>query len=87
MLNVEGESMIDAGILNGDMIIIQKDASVENGDIVVARIGGESATVKRFFLEKDRVRLQPENQSMKPIYAEIGDVEIDGKVIGLLRRF
>jgi repressor LexA len=87
MLNVEGESMIEAGILNGDMIIIQKDASIENGDIVVARIGGESATVKRFFLEKDRVRLQPENQSMKPIYAEIGDVEIDGKVIGLLRRF
>lgn len=87
MLNVEGESMIDAGILNGDMIIVQKDASVENGDIVVARIGGESATVKRFFLEKDRVRLQPENQTMEPIYAEIGDIEIDGKVIGLLRRF
>lgn len=87
MLNVEGESMIEAGILNGDKIIVQKDASIVNGDIVVARIGGESATVKRFFLEKDRVRLQPENQTMEPIYADIGDVELDGKVIGLLRRF
>ncbi|OQB25292.1 MAG: LexA repressor [Firmicutes bacterium ADurb.Bin182] len=87
MLNVEGDSMIDAGIFDGDMIIVQKDASIEYGDIVVARIGGESATVKRFYPEKDKIRLQPENPSMQPIYADFNDVEIDGKVIGLLRKF
>ena len=84
MLNVRGTSMINAGIYDGDQIIVRKQDSANNGEIVVALIGDE-VTVKRFFKEKDRVRLQPENDSMDPIYCE--DVHILGKVIGLIRIF
>ena len=90
ILDVSGESMINAGILNGDQIIVQPDLHIENGDIVVAMIPEElssdsGATVKRFFKEADRVRLQPENPTMEPIYAT--DVTILGKVVGLFRKF
>ncbi|MBU3804697.1 MAG: transcriptional repressor LexA [Candidatus Cellulosilyticum pullistercoris] len=84
MLNVRGTSMINAGIYDGDQIIVRKQDSANNGEIVVALIGDE-VTVKRFFKEKDCVRLQPENDSMDPIYCE--DVHILGKVIGLIRIF
>ena len=84
MLNVCGDSMINAGIFNNDKIIAQKQASADNGDIVVAMMD-EEATVKRFFLENGRVRLQAENEEYAPIYAE--DVDILGKVIGVLRMF
>ncbi len=87
MLKVEGESMIDVGILNGDLIVVHNAIGSENGDIVVARVGGDTATVKRVYYEKDGVRLQPENSSMDPIYASYDDVEIIGKVIGLIRRY
>ena len=85
MLRVDGESMRDAGIRDGDILVVNHNCSCTNGDIVVARVQGESATVKRFFREKDRVRLQPENELFEPIYVSFDDVEISGKVIGLLR--
>ncbi len=90
LLNVKGDSMIDAGISDGDQIIVQPDCAVENGDIVVAMLPEEnsdeaSATVKRFFKEDERIRLQPENPTMEPIY--VNDVTILGKVIGLFRIF
>lgn len=85
MLRVDGESMRDAGIRDGDILVVNHDCGCVNGDIVVARVQGESATVKRFFREKDRIRLQPENDLFEPIYVAFDEVEISGKVIGLLR--
>lgn len=82
MLTVVGESMVEAGILDGDYVIVRKQDNASNGDIVAAMID-EEATVKRFYLEKDRIRLQPENRHMSPIYCN--GVKILGKVIGLFR--
>jgi repressor LexA len=82
MLKVWGDSMIEAGILNGDQILVRQQNSARNGDIVVAMIGDE-ATVKRFFKEKTLIRLQPENSAMDPIYSQ--NVTILGKVIGVFR--
>lgn len=83
MLTVRGDSMIEAGILNDDMVVVRRQHDVNNGDVVVALLD-EEATVKRFFREDSRVRLQPENRSMDPIYAT--DLQILGKVIGLVRK-
>ena len=83
MLNVTGESMINAGIYNNDIIIVHKQSYAENGEIVAALID-DCATVKRFYKEKDRIRLQPENPTMEPIYCE--NCIILGKVVGLVRR-
>lgn len=90
MLDVIGDSMIEAGILNGDQIIVSPEAHVMNGDIVVAmmiddRTGEGMATVKRFFREKKGFRLQPENNRMDPIFVD--EVTILGKVIGLIRNY
>lgn len=82
MLNVKGESMIDAGILPGDRLIVEQCSTAENGEIVVALLD-DSATVKRYYKEKDHYRLQPENASMDPIITD--HVDILGKVIGLIR--
>lgn len=82
ILKVKGDSMINAGILNGDYVIVEKRDYGENGDIVAAIIENE-ATVKRYFKEKDYIRLQPENNSYAPIIVK--DVHIAGKVIGLYR--
>jgi repressor LexA len=82
VLRVKGDSMIDAGILDGDFVVVRQQAIADNGDIVVALI--DEATVKRFFREPDRVRLQPENPTMEPIYAR--DVAIMGKVVAVFRR-
>lgn len=84
VLEVHGDSMINAGIFNGDYIIVREQHSAMNGEIVVAMIDG-SATVKTFYKERGRVRLQPENDSMEPIYAE--NPTILGKVVALMRRF
>lgn len=83
MLQAEGNSMINAGINNGDYIVVHKQSSAENGDIVVAMVDYH-ATVKRFYREANRFRLQPENDSMSPIYTT--DVIILGKVVGLIRK-
>lgn len=84
ILNIRGESMINAGIHNGDMAIIEKVNSAENGDIVVAMIENE-ATIKRFFKEANHIRLQPENDNMKPIIVK--NCSILGKLVGLYRKY
>lgn len=83
MLTVRGESMIEAGILNGDYILVKKQNTANNGEIVVALIG-EEATVKTFYKEKDHIRLQPENSTMDPII--VPNCEILGKVAGVFRK-
>lgn len=83
MLRVHGESMINAGILNGDNVIVRKQSSATNGEIVVAMTDENEATVKRFYKEKDHYRLQPENDNMAPIL--LNSVHILGKVVGLYR--
>ena len=83
MLTVRGESMIEAGILDGDYILVRKQNTAENGEIVVVLIEDE-ATVKTFYKEKDHIRLQPENSTMDPII--VPDCQILGKVIGVFRK-
>ena len=83
VLRVAGESMRDAGILAGDFVVVRRQETAEDGEIVVALVG-EEATVKRFFKEHDHVRLQPENREMEPIRSP--DVRVLGKVVGVFRR-
>ena len=83
MLQVQGDSMINVGIHNGDCLLVQSRSTAENGEIVVALVD-DSATVKTFYREKDRIRLQPENDLMEPIYVD--DVTILGKAVGLYRK-
>jgi repressor LexA len=87
LLRVKGESMIEAGILDGDLVIVQRAQDARNGEIVVALAGddesADEATVKTFYRESGRVRLQPENQTMEPIYAQ--HVQILGRVVGVFR--
>ena len=84
MLNVKGDSMINIGIYNGDKVLVQKQATANNGDVVVALVE-DSATVKTFYKEEGHYRLQPENDYMDPIIVD--NCEILGKVIGLFRMF
>ncbi len=84
ILNVQGESMINAGIFDGDKIVVHKQENAENGEIVVAMIDGE-ATVKRFYKEKNQIRLQPENDFMAPIIVK--NAQILGTVVGLIRNY
>ena len=84
-LKVSGESMINVGIYNGDIVIVEKTSDAKNGETVVAMNEDNEATVKTFYKEKDHIRLQPENDYMEPIILK--DVTILGKVIGLFRRF
>lgn len=83
LLRIRGESMKDAGILDGDLVVVRPQDTAANGDIVVALLG-EEATVKRFFRESDHVRLQPENEALEPIRSR--EVKVLGRVVGLLRR-
>jgi len=87
LLRVKGDSMIDAGILDGDLVVVRKSDTAVNGDIVVALAGddeaADEATVKRYFRENGRVRLQPENAALEPIYAK--HVQVLGKVVGVFR--
>jgi len=84
MLEIMGESMIEAGILDGDLVIVKQKSTADNGDIVVAMTEEDEATVKRFFKEKNHFRLQPENSTMEPII--VNQVSILGQVVGLYRR-
>ena len=88
LLRVKGDSMIEAGILEGDVVVVQRAQDARNGEIVVALAGddetADEATVKRFFRENGRVRLQPENSALEPIYADY--VQILGKVVGVFRQ-
>jgi repressor LexA len=87
LLRVKGESMIEAGILDGDVVVVRRAQDARDGEIVVALAGedetADEATVKRFYRERGRIRLQPENSSLDPIYAP--HVEILGKVVGVFR--
>lgn len=85
MLRVSGESMINAAILDGDYIIVEEQSTASNGDIVVALVNDDEATVKTFYKENGHFRLQPENDYMEPIIVE--EVSIIGKVVGVFRRF
>ena len=84
-LKIKGESMINIGIYDGDMIIVEQTNVAENGDVIVALVDGENATVKTFYKEEGHFRLQPENDNMEPIISQ--NVEVLGKVIGLIRYF
>ena len=84
VLTVKGDSMINAGILDGDLVVVRKQTDARNGEIVVALVGEEDATVKRFFREGGRVRLQPENDTLEPMFPD--EVQILGAVKALLRR-
>lgn len=86
-LRVRGESMIEDGIFDGDYIIIEQASSAKNGDIVVALVDNQNATLKRFYNEKEKIRLQPANSSMKPLHFAKNRVTIQGKVKGVIRKF
>ncbi len=85
VLKVNGDSMVEEGILDGDYVVVEEQEEVNNGDIVVALLENGLATLKKFFKEASRIRLQPANSSMEPIYVK--NVKIQGKVVGLIRRF
>jgi repressor LexA len=84
-LRVKGESMIEDGIMSGDYIIVESTKTAKNGDIVVALVDNDKVTLKRFYREKDRIRLQPANSTMRPLY--FAQVAIQGKVKGVIRKF
>ena len=84
-LKVSGESMINVGIYDGDIVIVEKTSDAKNGETVVAMNEDNEATVKTFYKEKDHIRLQPENDTMKPIILD--NVTILGKAVGLYRKF
>src|SRR5438270_1056715 len=87
VLEVRGESMQDEHILDGDYVLVEKTKSAHNGDIVVALIDSTDATLKRFFREGDNIRLQPSNVAMKPIMVPAASVQIQGRVIGVMRKY
>ncbi|MDQ3279869.1 MAG: transcriptional repressor LexA [Acidobacteriota bacterium] len=86
VLKVRGDSMVEDGILDGDLVIIARRELADNGEMVVANVSGE-VTLKRLYREGDRVRLQPANSMMSPIYAAAREVSVQGVVVGLMRRF
>jgi len=85
VLQVKGESMIDDGILPGDYVVLVKEDSVKNGDVVVALLDSGLATLKKFFKEDGRIKLMPANSKMQPIYAT--DVQVQGKMVALVRKY
>jgi repressor LexA len=88
VLRVEGHSMIEEQIRDGDYIVVQAQSTAEDGEMVVALVGGDSATVKKLYREADgRIRLQPANATMEPIIVDAGDVRIQGVVVGVIRKY
>jgi repressor LexA len=87
VLEVRGDSMQDEAILNGDYVMVEKSRTAHNGDIVVALVEGTDATLKRFYREGETIRLQPSNADMQPIIVPAASVEVQGKVIGVLRKY
>jgi repressor LexA len=87
VLEVRGDSMQDEAILSGDYVLVEKTKIAHNGDIVVALVEGSDATLKRFYREGDKIRLQPSNARMKPIMVHARDCDIQGRVIGVLRKY
>ena len=87
VLEVRGDSMQDEHILSGDYVLVEKAKTAHNGDIVVALVERSETTLKRFYREGDKIRLQPSNSKMKPILVAAAEVEIQGRVIGVLRKY
>jgi repressor LexA len=87
VLQVRGESMIDAGILPGDFVVVQRDVTAQKGEIVVAGIPNDEATVKRYFPQGSRVVLKPENAAMEPLEFDAADVVLFGRVVSVLRSY
>ena len=87
VLEVRGDSMQDEHILDGDYVLVEKTKTAHNGEIVVALVDGSDATLKRFYREGDTIRLQPSNVNMKPIMVPAAAVELQGRVIGVLRKY
>jgi repressor LexA len=87
VLEVRGDSMQDEHILSGDYVLVEKSKTAHNGDIVVALVDTTDATLKRFYRDGDKIRLQPSNSSMKPIIVPAASVQIQGRVIGVLRKY
>lgn len=88
VLRVRGNSMIDAQIADGDFVVVQEKPAADNGEMVIAMLGDSSATVKRYYRERDgRIRLQPANDTMQPIYVNEHEVSVRGVVVGVLRRY
>jgi len=88
VLRVRGNSMIDEQIRDGDFVVVKERQSADNGEMVIAMLSGASATVKKFYRERDgRIRLQPANETMSPIYVHENDISIQGVVVGVLRRY
>ena len=88
VLKVRGQSMIDAQIADGDFVVVQDKPTADNGEMVIAMLQDSTATVKRFYRERDgRIRLQPPNDSMQPIYVNENEVSVRGVVVGVLRRY
>ena len=88
VLRVRGNSMIDEQIRDGDFVVVNERQSADNGEMVIAMLDGDSATVKKYYRERDgRIRLQPANDAMQPIYVHENDISIHGIVVGVLRRY
>jgi len=87
VLEVRGDSMQDEHILSGDYVLVEKAKTAHNGDIVVALVDGADATLKRFYREGDNIRLQPSNVNMQPIIVPAANVDVQGRVIGVLRKY
>jgi repressor LexA len=87
VLKVVGDSMIDEGIMDGDFVVVERKDTARNGQTVVAMIGGSEVTLKKFYIEKDHVKLVPANPNMRPIIVRNKDFRIQGVVIGILRKF
>jgi len=87
VLRVKGESMVEDQVRDGDYVIVENRGSARNGEMVVALLQGENATLKKYYREKGQIRLQPAHPTMKPILAKEEDVKIQGVVIGLMRKY
>ncbi len=87
VLRVRGDSMIDEQIRDGDWVVVEDRRSADNGEMVIALVGGRDATLKKFYKENGRVRLQPANPTMQPIFVEPDGVQIQGVVVGVMRKY
>jgi repressor LexA len=87
VLRVRGDSMIDEQIRDGDFVIVEDRRTAENGEMVIALVGGSDVTLKKFFRENGRVRLQPANPAMQPLVVDAGRVQIQGVVVGVMRKY
>jgi repressor LexA len=87
VLRVRGDSMIDEQIRDGDWVVVEDRRSADNGEMVIALVGGQDATLKKFYKEEGRVRLQPANPTMAPIFVDPNNVQIQGVVVGVMRKY